>query len=82
MDTTFDDPAAIRRSMQAAQRKKTWRAMLLVGPLAVFLLIVFIIPIASLLTRAVDNPEVIDTLPHTLQALSDWDGSSQPPDAA
>jgi len=82
MDTTFDDPAAIRRSMQAAQRKKTWRALLLVGPLAVFLLVIFIIPIASLLTRAADNPEVIHTLPRTLQALAGWDGNSQPPDTA
>ncbi|GAA0223056.1 ABC transporter permease [Castellaniella daejeonensis] len=82
MDTTFDDPAAIRRAMQAAQRRRTWRALLLVGPLALFLLAVFVIPIAALLTRAADNPEVIETLPRTLQALSGWDGSSEPPDAA
>ncbi|CDM25064.1 ABC transporter permease [Castellaniella defragrans] len=82
MDTTLDDPGAIRRAMQAAQRRRTWRALLLVGPLALFLLAIFVIPIAALLTRAADNPEVIDTLPHTLQALTRWDGRSQPPDAA
>ena len=38
MDTTFDDPGAIRRSMRAAQRRRTWRGLLLVGPLALFLL--------------------------------------------
>lgn len=82
MDTSLGDPAAIRRSMLAVQRKQSLRALLLVGPLALFLLIVFIIPITSLLTRAVDNPEVINTLPRTLQALSGWDDRSQPPDAA
>lgn len=82
MDTTFDDPGAIRRSMRAAQRRRTWRALLLVGPLALFLLAVFVIPIASLLTRAADNPEVIETLPRTLQALAGWDGRDTPPDAA
>jgi len=82
MDTTLDDPGAIRRSMRAAQRRRTWRALLLVGPLALFLLAIFVIPIASLLTRAVGNPEVIGTLPHTLQALAGWDGRSDPPDAA
>ncbi len=82
MDTTLDDPGAIRRSMRAAQRRRTWRALLLVGPLALFLLAVFVIPIASLLTRAADNPEVIGTLPRTLQALSRWDGRATPPDAA
>lgn len=82
MDTTFDDPGAIRRSMRAAQRRRTWRGLLLVGPLALFLLAIFVIPIASLLTRAVDNPEVIETLPRTLRVLSHWDGRATPPDAA
>ncbi|HET8598565.1 MAG TPA: ABC transporter permease [Castellaniella sp.] len=82
MDTTLDDPAAIRRSMMAAQRRRTRRALLLVAPLALFLLFIFVIPIASLLTRAVDNPEVIQTLPRTLQALASWDGHAQPPEAA
>ncbi|MGB7482451.1 MAG: ABC transporter permease [Castellaniella sp.] len=82
MDTTFDDPGAIRRAMQAAQRRRTWRALLLVGPLALFLLAIFVIPIASLLTRAADNPEVTDTLPRTLQVLAGWDGHSEVPDAA
>ncbi|WP_368643189.1 ABC transporter permease [Castellaniella ginsengisoli] len=82
MDTTFDDPGAIRRAMQAAQRRRTWRALLLVGPLALFLLAIFVIPIASLLTRAADNPEVTDTLPRTLQVLAGWDGRSEVPDAA
>ncbi|MGB3275349.1 MAG: ABC transporter permease [Castellaniella sp.] len=82
MDTTLDDPGAIRRSMRATQRRETGRALLLVGPLALFLLAIFVIPIAALLTRAADNPEVIDTLPHTLQALSQWDGQATPPDTA
>lgn len=82
MDTTLDDPGAIRRSMRAAQRRRTWRALLLVGPLALFLLAIFVIPIAALLTRAADNPEVLDTLPQTLDVLSTWDGRSEPPDAA
>ncbi len=82
MDTTLDDPGAIRRSMRATQRRQTGRALLLVGPLALFLLAIFVIPIAALLTRAADNPEVIDTLPHTLQALSQWDGQATPPDTA
>lgn len=82
MDTTLDDPRVIRRSMQAAQRRRTRRALLLVAPLALFLLVTFVIPIASLLTRAVDNPEVIQTLPRTLQALKQWDGHTEPPEAA
>ncbi len=82
MDTTLDNLQATRRSMQATQRRKIWRAAILVGPLALFLLVVFIIPIAVLLTHAVDNPEVIQTLPRTLQALKTWDGRAVPPEPA
>lgn len=82
MDTTFDDAGAIRRSMRATQRRRTWRSLLLVAPLALFLLGIFVIPIASLLTRAVDNHEVIETLPRTLRVLTHWDGHATPPDSA
>lgn len=82
MDTMIANPDAIRRAMKATQRRRTVRALVLVGPLALFLLVIFVIPIASLLTRAVDNPEVIHTLPRTLQALEHWDRHAVPPDSA
>lgn len=82
METTIANPDAIRRAMKTTQRRRTARALLLVGPLAIFLLVIFVIPIASLLTRAIDNPEVIHTLPRTLQALHNWDRHALPPDAA
>jgi len=82
METTIANPDAIRRAMKTTQRRRTARALLLVGPLAIFLLVIFVIPIASLLTRAIANPEVIRTLPRTLQALQNWDRHALPPDAA
>jgi putative spermidine/putrescine transport system permease protein len=51
-------------------------------PLLAFLLVFFLVPLASLLVRAVENPEVADALPRTGQALADWDRESQPPAAA
>ncbi len=82
MAAVLDDQASIRRSMQSSQRRKTLRALLLIAPLALFLLVVFVVPIASLLTRAIDNPEVIQSLPTTLTQLSSWDKQDLPPDAA
>ncbi|CAM5200715.1 Putative spermidine/putrescine transport system permease protein OS=Castellaniella defragrans OX=75697 GN=HNR28_001142 PE=3 SV=1 [Castellaniella defragrans] len=79
---TLDDAHAIRKSMRAAQRRSRWRAFFLVAPLALFLLIIFVFPIANLLTRAVDNPEIVSTLPKTLHALQGWNPQSPPPDAA
>nr|WP_066453465.1 ABC transporter permease [Castellaniella caeni] len=82
MDTTLENPAAIRHALRTTQRRRTARALILIGPLALFLLIIFVIPIASLLTRAIDNPEVIQTLPRTLQALQGWDHAAPVPPAA
>lgn len=57
-------------------------ALLLVAPLAIFLLLVFVVPIGALLTRAVQNPEIAAALPRTVAALSNWDRKAPPADAA
>lgn len=76
--------AAIRATLKRAQRRKQLRALALVAPLAIFLLLVFVIPIASLLQRAVANPEVVGSMPRTSEVLLGWDRSrgEPPPDAA
>ncbi|MEX2321004.1 MAG: ABC transporter permease, partial [Saccharospirillum sp.] len=53
-------------------------AFLLVAPLLVYLLISFIFPIGQMMWRSVDNPQVISTIPKTLEALQDWDGEGIP----
>jgi putative spermidine/putrescine transport system permease protein len=65
-----------------AERRRKTRAFALTLPLLAFLLVFFLVPLASLLVRAVENPEVADTLPRTGQALADWDRISPPPAAA
>ena len=51
-----------------AERRKKLRALALTLPLLVFLVVFFLVPLASLLIRAVENPEVADALPRTGQA--------------
>lgn len=75
-------PSDLKRSLQAAERHRKWRAFALTLPLLVFLLATFVVPIVALLQRAVENPEVATALPRTVQALSGWDRLSAPPDAA
>ncbi|MEB0137675.1 MULTISPECIES: ABC transporter permease [unclassified Undibacterium] len=70
--------AKLKRELRAAQLKKKLMALTLIAPLAVFLLIIFIVPIAVLLVRGVENPEVAGSLPTTLQTLADWDRQSLP----
>ncbi|WP_019939504.1 ABC transporter permease [Bordetella sp. FB-8] len=69
---------AIRSAMRKADRRRKLRAFFLVAPLVLFLLVIFIIPIGALLERAIDNPEVIHSLPRTLAALKSWDKTSEP----
>lgn len=74
--------ADLRQQLRSAERRRNLQAFSLTVPLLVFLVAVFIIPLASLLVRAVENPEVADTLGHTGAALADWDRTSAPPAAA
>ena len=68
--------------LHRAERRRKLRALALTMPLLVFLLVFFLVPLGSLLVRAVENPEVADVLPRTGQALDDWDRESPPPAAA
>lgn len=68
----------LARQLHTAERRKKLRAMALTLPLLAFLVVFFLVPLASLLVRAVENPEVADALPRTGQALSGWDRQSPP----
>ena len=68
--------------LRRAERRRKLRAIALTMPLLVFLLVFFLVPLASLLLRAVENPEVADALPRTGQVLSGWDRHGPAPDAA
>ena len=69
---------ALRRQLARADRRRKWRAFSLTLPLLVFLLLTFLVPIAALLKRAVENPEVATALPRTVAALGAWDRQSVP----
>ncbi len=74
--------SALKRELKAAESRKRAMALLLIAPLAIFLLLIFVVPIGALLTRAVQNPEITTALPNTVAALSGWDRKAVPGDAA
>lgn len=76
------EPGGLARQLQRAERRRRAFAISLTLPLLVFLLLTFLVPIGALLIRAVENPEVANTLGRTGQALSHWDRKTTPPDAA
>ena len=79
--STRPEPSLKKRLRRAELRKKLLYGTLIL-PLALFVLLVFVWPIASLMTKSVENPEVHDNLPQTLRALKAWDGREVPPEAA
>ncbi|MCY4168460.1 MAG: ABC transporter permease [Rhodobacter sp.] len=70
------DGTPLKRSLARALRMQKIRALLLVAPLLVFVLITFVTPIGQMLFRSVENDLVADTLPLTVAALADWDASA------
>jgi putative spermidine/putrescine transport system permease protein len=52
--------------------------MLLVVPLTLFLLVIFLVPVASMLSLAVTETTVQPALPRTVEALRGWNGASLP----
>lgn len=75
-------PANLASQLKRAERRKRLFSISLTLPLLVFLVVIFLVPIAALLLRAVENPEVANTLGRTGEALAQWDRKSPPPDAA
>ena len=77
------DGTPLKRSLARALRRQKIRALMLVAPLLLFVLLTFIMPIGDMLFRSVENNIVKDTLPKTVVALRDWDpDSGEIPDEA
>lgn len=77
-----DLPVVLADQMARSQRAAKVRALLLILPLLLFLLIIFIIPVATLLFRSVEDTEVRTALPATVAALKEWRTDQPVPDAA
>lgn len=70
------DGRPLKASLARALRAQKMRAMMLIAPLLVFILVSFLFPIGDMLFRSVENQLVPETLPKTVAALADWDASS------
>ncbi|MEM1387332.1 MAG: ABC transporter permease [Pseudomonadota bacterium] len=70
------DGTPLKRSLARALRREKLRALGLIAPLLIFVLVTFIAPIADMLFRSVENDIVADTIPRTVLAVQDWDYTS------
>lgn len=69
------DGTPLKKSLNRALRMQKMRALMLIAPLLIFVLVTFIAPILDMLFRSVENQIVSETLPRTVEALEDWDES-------
>jgi len=77
------DGRPLRVSLNRALRRQKLRALMLIAPLLLFIMLSFVAPIADMLFRSVENQIVVDTLPRTVMAMRDWDPAQDPaPDEA
>ncbi|MEO0991839.1 MAG: ABC transporter permease, partial [Pseudomonadota bacterium] len=70
------DGTPLKRSLARALRMQKIRALMLVAPLLLFVLVTFIAPIADMLFRSVENQIVQETLPETVPVLASWEAAS------
>ena len=72
------DGLPLEVSLKKAERRNKIRAVLLVAPLFLFILIVYVFPIGEMLFRSVDDRMITKKLPKTFKALEKWDGKNLP----
>jgi putative spermidine/putrescine transport system permease protein len=70
------DGLPLKKSLARSLRREKTRALLLIAPLLVFVLLTFIFPIGSMLFRSVENEIVSNILPRTVVELENWDATS------
>jgi putative spermidine/putrescine transport system permease protein len=68
----------LKQRLAHAERINRWKAQALIAPLVLFLLLVFLVPIVTLLYKSVGNPEVVGGMPRTVAAVAAWDGRGLP----
>ena len=71
----------MRRGEGDGEPSRTVSGLLLIGPLLLFTLLTFVLPIGLTLVRAFHDHALTDSLPRTAAALTDWDGNGMPGDA-
>jgi putative spermidine/putrescine transport system permease protein len=70
--------ASLGARLRRADRARRLTAFLLVAPLLLYVLVIFILPIGTMLYRAVYDPDMANLAPRTVAALQDWDGKDVP----
>ncbi|MEX0807471.1 MAG: ABC transporter permease [Dongiaceae bacterium] len=72
------DGTPLKIKLRQSERLRQLKAVGLVAPLFLFIMLSFVVPIANMLFYSVNNPELVHTLARTAEALQEWDGENLP----
>ena len=72
------DGIPLKVSLRRAERINKFRALALVLPLTLFIVITFVIPIIAMLTRSVDDKQINTVFPKTFEIYKQWDRKELP----
>jgi putative spermidine/putrescine transport system permease protein len=77
------DGVPLKQKLRSVERMRQLKAVGLVLPLFLFIVISFVVPIADMLLNAIHDPEDLGAeLPQTMDALRGWSGQDIPDEAA
>ncbi len=76
------DGVPLKVKLARADRSRKLKAVGLVLPLFLFVVITFLVPLGKMLYKSVENEETAGRLNLTREALANWDGQSVPDEAA
>jgi putative spermidine/putrescine transport system permease protein len=76
------DAGELKKRLRTTELRGKLRAIGLVAPLFVFILITCVLPIGLMLSNAVYDPDIYENFPATLPLLDTWDGTELPPEEA
>jgi putative spermidine/putrescine transport system permease protein len=80
-DVRTVDGIPLKTKLQRTERKRKLRAVALVMPLFLFIIVAFVTPIGVMLFNSVHDDEFLTNLPKTMAALQTWDGKDLPDEA-
>jgi putative spermidine/putrescine transport system permease protein len=72
----------LKVQLRRAERRRQLKAVGLVLPLFLFIIVAFVVPIGIMLFNSVHDDKLLTLMPKTTAALSSWDGKDLPDEAA
>ena len=75
------DGVPLKVKLRRAERRRQLKAVGLVLPLFLFIVIAFVVPIGVMLFNAVHDDTLLTLMPKTTAALASWDGKDLPDEA-